>query len=692
MTAAAHGTARKRITQLFVLAICIISGLFFRLLYLQLYRCDWLTDNAVDQRIRHIPIEAKRGTVYDRNGQVLGTSISSESVYAIPAEIRNVEETAAKLAALLLSDEESLKKKLKRRQAFTWLARRIDGPVAAQIKEMALPGIGVTQETRRYYPHESLAAHVLGFTGIDNQGLDGIELTFEQFLQGRQGGIVVEYDAGGHEIPQATPQYQGPTAGADIYLTLDIVIQKIVERELDRLMESTQAKAATLIAMNPRTGEILALGNRPTYNPNRFAEYPPAVWRNIAVSNAYEPGSTFKIVTAATALQTQSVTLGDRFVDNGAVEVQGHMIHCWKHGGHGAQSFQEVVQNSCNVGFVNVGLRMGADLFYQYLEMFGFAQPTNIDLPGEGKGIIIEKARVKPINIATMAIGQSIAVTPLQLLTAVSTVINDGSRLRPQIVREIRDAQGVSLRTFQPDVVATVLKPETVQAMRQVLGNVVELGTGKGAQIEGMSIGGKTGTAQKVGERGYVPGKYIASFVGFAPVEDPQIALLVIIDEPVGLYYGGQIAAPVFQAVMKDVLPYLAVQPKANRAPEAATHKTVPSVLNLTPQQANEQLKAAGFNGQVREDGSSVIDQYPKPGSRLPAGSQILLYTKTSRYGQAEVTIPDLTGQTLLQTVEYLADLGLRLSPVGHGVKAIRQSPAAGDKVLTGSTVTVWFE
>lgn len=695
MASASHVTIRKRVAVLFLFVAVIMFGLGCRLIYIQFFKSSWLTENAIDQRIRDIPVEAKRGIIFDRHGRELAVSASTESVYAIPAEIRNAEETAAKLAAILNLNEDKLAAKLKKRQAFTWIKRKIDSESALAIKRLNLSGIGLTQENRRYYPHENLASHVLGFTGIDSQGLDGVETTFDSYLKGRSGSIVVEYDARGREIPYASHRFIPPVEGHNIYLTIDTVIQQIVERDLDRVMKDTQAKAATIIVMKPNTGEILAMANRPDYNPNRFADFSPKLWRNIAVSNAYEPGSTFKVLTTTAALGEKIVRLDDRFFDPGGIEVQGRTIHCWKHGGHGSQSFREVVENSCNTGFVTVGLKLGSEPFYKYLDAFGLGRPTNIDLPGEAKGIVINKNQVKPINIATMSMGQSIAVTPIQLLTAVSAVANDGLRTRPQIVREVRDKAGNVVRGFQPDIVERIVDTDTAKEIQNVLESVVSNGTGKNAYIEGYRIAGKTGTAQKVGAGGYVPGKYVASFVGFAPADNPQVAMLVIIDEPVGIYYGGQIAAPVFGAAVKDILEYLKVAPRLdeNSNPERLeNHIMVPNVINLEIPEAIKVLEQAGLNVRVEESGGRVADQIPKPGSRIPKGTSVLVYTLTPRYGFGEVTVPDCTGLTLKETSDLLGNVGLTILPIGTGQKTVKQDPLPGGKVPAGTSISVFLE
>ncbi|EGO61980.1 stage V sporulation protein D [Acetonema longum] len=695
MVSASHVTIRKRLAWLFLFVTLVMIGLAGRLVYLQFFQSSWLTEHAADQRLRHIPVEAKRGIIFDRNGKELAVSVSTESLYAIPAQITDADQTAAKLAAILPLDRHLLVQKLKRRQAFIWLDRKIDDAAAQEIKKLNLPGIGLTQENRRHYPYENLASHVLGFTGIDSQGLDGIELTFDNYLRGRPGGIVVENDARGREIPYSSPRYVAPVEGNNVYLTIDIVIQQIVERELEQAMKNTQAKGGSILVMDPQTGELLAMASRPDYDPNRFAEYPSSAWRNIAVSNSYEPGSTFKIIPAAVALEEKLVTLDSRFYDPGSVEVQGRHIHCHRRSGHGSQTFLQIVENSCNVGFVNVGLRIGKDRFYDYIDAFGFGRLTDVDLPGEAKGLVINRQKVKPINIATISIGQSIAVTPLQLVSAVSAVANGGKLLRPQIVREVQDHNGQFIRAFHPDVKVQVLDAATSKKMTGILESVVENGTGKNAYIPGMHIGGKTGTAQKAGAGGgYASGKYVGSFIGMAPANAPRIVVLVVIDEPQGLYYGGQIAAPVASNVIKNVMQYLGLSAKdiAPKPGDDTPHTTVPNVINLSLSEAVQELRKAGLD--VKSDGTdgTISDQVPKPFSRVPQGSSILLYSASPRFSASEVTVPSLEGYEPKQAIQLLSELGFIVETSGSGGTIVMQEPSAGKKVPAGSSVMLYLE
>ena len=631
LASTAHVVIRKRVALFFVLFAVLLMGLGFRLVYLQGYQNEWLAKRAEDQRVRLIPVEAKRGTIYDRNGKILAESISALSVYAIPAEVENVSETAAALAAVLNLDAEKIEKKLARRQSFVWLARRIDTKTADAVRALRLVGVDVSEESRRTYPNGQVGAHILGFVGADNQGLDGIELMMDRYLLGTGGGVVAEYDASGKEIPYAPYRYEMPTVGQDVYLPIDLVLQQLAERELLRAVEETGAKGGTVLLMDPRSGEVLAMANRPTYDPNQFGEYPASSWRNIGVTNTYEPGSTFKVLTTAAALNEGVVTVNDRFFDGGDIEVQGRRIHCWKHGGHGSVSFREVVEGSCNVGFVGVGLRLGAERFYPYLKAFGLGHATGISLPGEAVGIMIPEEKAVPLNLATMAMGQSIAVTPIQLLAAVSAAINGGVWHEPRIVKEVRNANGDVTESFAAGEGRRVIREEVSAVVRELLAGVVANGTGKNGALDGYRVGGKTGTAQKVGAGGYMQGKYIASFVGFLPADAPELAMLVVIDEPTGMYYGGQIAAPVFPALMKDAVDYCNIaRTEAGEATESAELVEVPDVVGREANDGMRLLREVELVPECIGEGV-VTAQVPPMGSRVMKGTKVLLYLGTSQ-------------------------------------------------------------
>lgn len=695
-------TVRKRLTWIFLLASLFFFFLIGRLAWVQFVHGEELQNKALEIRLRDIPVEAKRGSILDRNGKELVTSISVDSIYAIPGHVQNPRETAEKLAPILDMDVDTLYKRLTRKSSFEWIKRKVDNETARRVRELDLAGIEFVEESKRYYLKPSLAPHVLGFTGIDNQGLIGIEKSYDEELRGQQGRIVVEHDAAGRPVPEAIHRYIPPKPGYDLVLTIDETIQYFVERELDKVVAQYKPKFALVIVMDPETGDILAMGNRPTFNPNNWQEEPRQVWdRNPAIWYNYEPGSTFKIITAAAALDEGTVHPEDRFYDPGYIKVADRNIRCWKAGGHGSQSFAEVIQNSCNPGFITVGLKTGKDKLYKYIEAFGFGQRTGISLPGEAGGIVIPQKSATTLNLATMSMGQSIAVTPVQLVSAVAAVANDGVLMKPRLVKEIR-YNGKTVDTVKPEKVRQVISRDTARQLCGLLESVVAEGTGSNAFVDGYRVGGKTGTAQVVGEKGgYVDGRYVASFAGIAPVDDPRVTVLVVIAEPQGgVYFGGLVAAPVFQAVVRDTLRYLGVpetpglkkpkQPWEVETPEVQV--TVPGVVNYPLEDAIRVIQAAGLKYLTRGEGDIVGEQTPGPGARVGGGTTVILELQRAGAGKNgdRVTMPDLRGLTIKEAGNLLENIGLRLAPEGSGV-AVEQSVKPGQKVAGGTVIKVRF-
>ncbi|MCG0276992.1 MAG: stage V sporulation protein D [Thermanaeromonas sp.] len=670
-----------------------------RLTWLQLVRGGDLQKKALQNRLAVVPVPAQRGIIYDRLRRELAINITSDYIGVFPPEVRDSgrqQEIAAKLAEILGQPQEEILEKITRPTGFEFIARRVDLEKARKIRELKLPGIVVVPENRRYYPNGVLAAHVLGFAGIDNQGLEGLEAMYDKELSGVPGQIAREFDALGREIPQATHHYVPPQNGHSLVLTIDQTLQYIAERELDQLMHSsTKPRKASILIMNPHTGEILALASRPTFDPNRFSESPPEVWGNPVVRDAYEPGSTFKIITAAAALEEGVVKPEDKFYDPGYIQVGQDSIRCWAYPlAHGSQTFAEGVKNSCNPVFVSVALKLEekrAGSFYDYIQGFGFGSPTGIDLTGEGTGILIPREELKPINIATIGIGQGIAVTPIQLAVAVAAVANGGKIVKPHLVKEILDSEGKVVRRIEPEVQRQIISPATAQVLRQLLEGVVSGGTGRNAYIPGYRVAGKTGTAQKPGPGGYQEGKYVASFIGFAPANDPQILALVIVDEPQGYpYYGGVVAAPIFQRVVADALRYLKIPPQYVETPKEEGEKKsveVPSLTGLSVQEAKAKLAALGLEARVEGEGGVVVAQIPKEGVMVPQGSKVILFLQ----GQGEEPrVPDLTGLRIPEAAEVLEALGLKLWPEGSG-QAGEQNPVPGTRVPRGTQVKVKF-
>lgn len=697
---------RKRITCLFLLAVVFLSLIIFRLAWIQFVRGDELRQEGIINRMRDVPVEAKRGSILDRNGNELVTSVSADSIYAIPNQIKKPDQVASQIAPLLGMDVEKVKKIITKKSRFEWVQRKVDFEVSQKIKDLKIEGVGFAEESRRYYKQETLAPHILGFTGTDNQGLMGMEAAFEEELKGVAGRIVIEHDAAGREIPQALHQYISPTQGNNLVLTLDQTIQHFVERELDKIITAYNPKMAVIIVMEPKTGKILAMGNRPTFNPNKWREAPQSVWdRNPAVWYNYEPGSTFKIITASSALEENTVKVSDSFYDPGFYKVADRKIRCWKLEGHGSQNFEEVVQNSCNPGFIQVGLDLGKEKFYKYIQAYGFGQSTGLGLPGEAKGIMIPEKNATNLDIATMSIGQSIAVTPIQLITAISAVANGGKLMKPQLVERIEDPKGKVIENMEPQEVRQVISQETAKVTSQLLENVVTKGSGKNAFVDGYRAAGKTGTAQVVSERGgYAGGKYVASFAGFAPVNDPKISVLIMVAEPQGgIYYGSQVAAPVFSPLARDILRYMGVpeqkdlpKPKINpwEVEEERIEVIVPNVVNLPPGEAQKLLREAGLAFETRGQGKVIYGQIPESGALVLSGTTVILDLAGSggqeKAGE-QVSVPNLKGMTIRETGNLLESMGLKLEPAGSGI-ANSQSPAAGVKLLRGGVVKVEFK
>mgnify|MGYP000197513217 CR=1 FL=1 len=695
---------RKRIVALFLLAATFVFVLVVRLAWVQLVQGDRLRKQALENRVQGLAVEAKRGSFYDRNGKELVTSVNADSVVCYPALVADPRKTARQVAAILEMDEEEVYRLLTLKVGSAYIKRRVELEKIQKLKALHLPGIDFVPESKRYYLKGNLAAHLIGFVGDDNQGLTGLELTFDTELRGIPGRIVLERDALGREIPSAVHQYYEPVPGHNLILTIDENVQYFVERELDKIVDTYHPKNAVIIVMDPRTGEILAMGNRPTFDPNRWIKFDQAVWdRTPAIWYNYEPGSTFKIITLAAAFEEGTVHLNDQFYDPGYIKVADRLIHCWLDGGHGSQTLTEVVQNSCNPGFVRIGLDLGLNRFYKYVEAFGFGKATGIDLPGEASGIVIPKKEATELNLATMAIGQSIAVTPLQLITAVCAVANGGMLMQPQLVKAVTDAEGRVLREYKPRPVRRVLSEKTAHQVSLLLEEVVLKGTGRNAWIEGYRTGGKTGTAQVVGSTGgYVEGKYVASFVGFAPVEDPQVAILVMISEPQGgVYFGAQVAAPSFAAVMRDTLHYLGIPEKKGLprpkspyewvTPSKPSEVAVPRVVGLPLDKAVEQLRAQNLNFVTRGQGGQVASQVPEAGAKVLEGTTVILHLRQAPQAPTgRVTVPDVTGMTVKQAGELLASLGLAMEPEGSGL-AFRQAPPPGEEVARGITVKVFF-
>jgi stage V sporulation protein D (sporulation-specific penicillin-binding protein) len=678
--------------------VLVLAG---RLAYIQFVRGAELREQAMNVRTHEVPVEARRGVIYDRMGRELAVSVNVDSIFAVPAEIKDASATAQKLAAALNLDPAWVLGRLTQSQSFVWIKRKVSDDVSLAVKVMQLPGIGFTQESSRVYPKGTLAAHVLGFAGIDSQGLAGVEYSYDSRLRGSHGFIIIEYDAIGRQIPQAMHQYLPPTDGQSLVLTIDEVIQSLIERELDQIMVINKPKNATIIVMDPNTGEILGLGVRPAFDPNRFAAFPESNWRNFAVSDTYHPGSTFKPITAASAVEEGVVTWDTHFFCGGSYRVDDRVIRCHNAGGHGSLDLTGVIEFSCNVGFIQIGLRLGVEAFYRYYRAFGLDRVTGVDLPGEAVSLTIPESLCRPVDLAVMSFGQTLSVTPMEMMRAMAAVANGGYLVTPHVAREFRDPSGRIIEVLEWPVGPQILSAETSREVSLAMEAVVETGTGKVAYMPGYRLAGKTGTSQKTVGGVVSSSAFVSSFCGFGPADDPQVIILVVVDEPVGAYYGSQVAAPVFGRLMRDIYRYLEIpldhedredDRGREREIQAPSEVTVPGVVGSAVGQALARLHEAGLRAEVAGGaGGLVAAQLPGPGAAVAPGTLVLLEVAPGGPGDELVSVPNVTGRTMTQAALLLESAGLHLEVEGTGV-AVAQSLAPGTAVREGTTVRVRFE
>lgn len=667
-----------------------------RLVSIQVLDAPKLKKLADQIHFRSVPLAPFRGNIVDRDGRLLAGTHHAYSVYAVPIQTRKARTSETIILADALQIEQSrVLRRLSRNQAFVWLKRRLTKTELQALRSQlaALPGVHLLTETARYYPGGKLAAGVLGFTGIDNQGLGGLEMVYNRYLQGRRGSIQEEFDAYGNTVRHAHQRIVPSVQGDTVKLTLDENIQWMAERACERARIATGGKAVMVTVMHPQTGGILAMAQWPSFDPNQFRQYDAKRFRELAVTDAIPPGSIFKPVTLATALQTGTATPQSGFFCSGFKVVLGRRVNCWRPAGHGPESLGDVVQNSCNVGFMTLGLGLGVDRFYEGLERFGLTQRTGVDLPGEALAIMPKKARVTALDLAIMAFGQTLTVTPIGLLTAVSAIANGGQWYRPHLVQQIVSPDGKLVKSFARPPERRVVSHEVALTVQRMMTRVVQRGTGKLGQVPGYYVAGKTGTAQKVINGRTERGIYIASFIGFAPVPNPVAAILVSVDEPVGAFYGGQVAAPIFGRLMRDVLRYLKVPRTAPMAkPKSGQTSIVPDLVDLSPKDAVEDALEFGFPVQFKGQGSTVVAQSITYGGYRPVGTVLTL---TLGHGYRDylewVSIPNFLGLTVTQAHHLAFDLGINIAIMKEepGGRIVWQDQRAGREVKSGTTVRV---
>ena len=739
--AAGLNKMKKRCLIFFAVFLAVLAGLLGRIVYWQMFRGSELRSRAESQQLVRTNVTASRGTIYDRNGKALAESSSVNTVICNPQQLKRDE--AAEIVSKYLSDilgleydyvyERTIKtnqyQTIKKRitvEETTEIEKIKKGELGDELKDK-FKGVYFETDSKRYYSF-SIAPHLIGFTGYDNNGLQGIEKTFDDALTGRAGSVFTARTASGVAMDYQYEEREDAQKGADVVLTVDETIQHYLEKALENAIKDCALKeGAAGIIMNPKTCEILAMATKPDFNLNSpydidqfrnqaygldqqpdfedldsddeekrdksIAAMRNKMWRNKAISDTYEPGSTFKILTAAMALEENVVSLDTPFYCPGYKQVADRRIRCHKDGGHGAETFLTGVQNSCNPVFMETGALVGGEKFMDYFRAFGLTERTGIELIGESNSIYYHN-KLSETDLATSSFGQGFQVTPIQLITAVSAVINGGNLMKPQIVKEIRNENGI-VKSYQPQVVNKVISGETSKMMREILETVVSSpnGGGKNAYIKGYRIGGKTGTSEK----GRNNNKRIASFIGFAPADDPQIICLIMLDEPqVANRYGGTIAAPIAGSVIEDTLEYMGVERQYTEAEAADVSVTVPELRGLSIEAAKAETNKYNLSITVKGKGEEILDQLPKPGSSVTEGSTVIAYTEEQE-GEMLVTVPDVSGLSIEAARKRLELVGLNFEIAGAGLSnssgayAAKQSIAPGEKVAAATVISVEF-
>ena len=716
---------RMRVVWLLVVFGALLGALLLRLGYWQVVRAGWLQSNALDQWTRELPITAKRGDILDRRGNVLASSAPCFSVVVRPQEIKKAADQAAgngdtgytqqivrDLSLVLGLDQTIVAQRVGDiTKSEIRLKRQISNEETEQIQEFKrvdkdagkvdqLKGVYLVNDKRRYYPMSDFLSQVLGFTSADGDGQEGLEAKLNKYLKGTDGFEVIEADGKGREIDSSVNQYVAPVDGYSVKLTIDSTVQNFLENAAEACMTKENPKKVTAIAISPSTGEILGMTVKPSFDNNA----PPKdnitllreFSRNTAISDAYEPGSTFKIITTAAALEEGTITAQSTFNCPGYRMVDGQKIKCWSARPHGHQTLVEGVENSCNPVFMDMALGMGKQTFYQWIYNFGFGSTTGIEMLGESSGIVTQEKYVRDLDLARIGFGQSIAVTPIQLISGVAAVINGGSLIKPSIVKEITDSQGNVIVNNTPQVVRQVISEKTSAAMRSILRSVVDNGSGHNAQIAGYAVGGKTGTAQKYGPDGRImPNKNISSFIGFAPADNPKILVLFIVDEPnSGSTFGSVVAAPYAKDILEKSLKYMNVPPAHTENDPVVDPVEVPDLVHKELAQAEALLEGKGLHCKTEGYAGEVTDQFPAPGAKIAKGDTVTVFLKQVDDSDTDgkVVLPDLSAMTPLVVRDTLDELGLKLRVKGEGGKVKSQVPLPESEMYPGETVTVEFE
>lgn len=650
---------------IFVLGIVffVMLLLIIRLGWIQIVRGEEYSEKALEQQTRDTPIEAERGTIYDTNGNELAVSVTCYTIWVRPTDVKSadtdeesqakIENVTKKLSEYLDMEYDEVKELVTKEQSIVKVKKGIDKDTADKIREEDLPGVEIAEDTKRDYPLGAFASHTLGTVSDDNVGLSGLELQYNTYLSGVSGRWINYTDTSGNRLSYGNERYYQAEDGYSIVTTIDQVIQHYTEKALDQVMEQTDADRVMAIVMDPKTGDILAMAQTPDYDLNNSREpanekekkefdamseseqttYLNKMWRNSLISDVYEPGSTFKLITTAIALEEDIATPNSTYNCTGEIKVADRTIHCWRTGRpHGHQNLQEAVNNSCNPVFVQLATKTGIDKFYEHLDTFGITGTTGIDFPGETTALLQDKDSAGPVGLATIGFGQGIAVTPIQLITAISSFGNDGKIMKPRLVKELCDSDGNTVRTFDTEVVRQTVSKETADEMCEIMQFVVDSGGGGSFKLDGYNVGGKTGTANKPNSSGGYSDETYSSAIAMAPMDDPQVAVLLIVDNPKGVHYGSVVAGPGMKQILSDTLRYLNVSPDEESQETSGAEKVeIPDVTGMSASEAIGVLEGAGLSYDMDDDVASKEDfivskQYPSAGTEVKKGSKIYLY------------------------------------------------------------------
>ncbi len=640
--------ARRRAVFVCVCIEIVLMLLLVRLFYIQMFMAPELQKAAYEQQTRDRLIAPERGDILDRNGTPIATTKTVASVSVIHAQVEEPEKVAKVLSEKLDLDYNETLEKVNKKVALMRIKTKVDKETAEEISALKLKGVMVDEDILRVYPYDTLAAQVIGFVGKDNQGIIGLESKYEEYLKGEKGKIMTQTDGRGRELENSEQTRVAPVPGYDLVTSIDINLQQYAEQTIEKVVRGKSAKRGSIIMMNPQNGEMLAMASYPSFNLNEPYKINDAeleanwdsmsqkekndalnqMWRNFNINDTYEPGSTFKVITSAAGLEEGIVSEESEFNCNGGRTVAGRYIKCWRSPrSHGSETFVEGVQNSCNPVFMDIAESLGSYKFYEYMIKFGFDKKTGIDLPGEAVGIMHKQENIGPVELATMSFGQSFQITPLQLIRAISAAVNGGRLVTPHFALELRDENGETVKTFEYEDAGNPISEETSERMKKILESVVAVGTGNKTYIPGYRIGGKTATSEKLPRKS---GKYIASFCAFAPAENPQVIAIVLVDEPQGVYYGGQVAGPVMKELLSNALPYLGIEPQYTEEElemDGVAPLNVANYVGMTVNEAKNEAAKVKVTLEIIGEGENVKSQFPPEGTAINQNSKILLYT-----------------------------------------------------------------